>query len=154
MAFYGYNTFLGKIYIAEKNNKISQLCFGYAPFFNNDVEENTPLLQQAFIQICEYLNGYRKYFNLSLDPQGTVFQKKVWKELCNIPYGETVSYKFIAEKINHPNSYRAIGRANNKNPIPIIIPCHRVIGINGNLVGYAGGLQLKRKLLQIEALNY
>lgn len=108
------------------------------------------ILEKAVIQIKEYLAGTRQIFDLPLDPQGTVFQKKVWQALQKIPYGNTVSYKEIAQAIDNPKASRAVGNANNKNPIPIIIPCHRVIGANGSLVGYAGGLHFKEFLLNHE----
>ena len=98
-------------------------------------------------------SGQRKEFDIPLAPQGTDFQKKVWKALQNINYGTTASYKEIAQKINNPKAVRAVGMANNQNPIAIIIPCHRVIGSNGKLVGYAGGLELKQKLLELEKNN-
>ena len=151
MWFSKYYTGLGDIYLEQKNNAISCLCFQRKESFIQENCNETPLLKQAFYQINEYLNGNRKFFNLPLSLNGTSFQKNVWKELCNIPYGETVSYKFIAEKISKPLAYRAVGMANHKNPIPIIIPCHRVIGSGGKLVGYAGGLDIKTKLLNIEA---
>ncbi len=87
---------------------------------------------------------------MPLNPNGTVFQKKVWNALCNIPYGETRSYKQVAEAVGNNKASRAVGMANNKNPIMIVIPCHRVIGSNGSLVGYAGGLDIKEKLLFLE----
>ena len=113
----------------------------------------TPLLKEAFRQLDEYLDGKRQGFDLPLAPQGTPFQQKVWQALQTIPYGETRSYKQIAEQIGNPLGCRAVGMANNKNPIGIIIPCHRVIGANGKLVGYAGGLDLKTQLLNLEKKN-
>jgi methylated-DNA-[protein]-cysteine S-methyltransferase len=101
-------------------------------------------------QIIEFFNKERKDFDIKLNPQGTEFQKKVWKELTNIPAGELRSYKDIATAIGNPKASRAVGMANNKNPIPIIIPCHRVVGSNGKLVGYAYGLDIKQKLIDIE----
>ncbi|MDO5305693.1 MAG: methylated-DNA--[protein]-cysteine S-methyltransferase, partial [bacterium] len=95
----------------------------------------------------------RTVFNLKLAPKGTPFQKKVWAELLKIPYGKTVSYQDIAVSIGNPDACRAVGMANNKNPIPIFIPCHRVIGKNGNLTGYAGGLDCKQALLEIENIS-
>ncbi len=88
---------------------------------------------------------------MPLAPKGTDFQKKVWQALCEIPYGETFSYKKVAQKIGNEKACRAVGMANNKNPIAIIVPCHRVIGENGKLVGYAGGLEVKKKLLVLES---
>lgn len=112
--------------------------------------QTTELLSMATIQLDEYFQGKRTTFSLPFKLTGTPFQLAVWKELQNIPYGQTTSYKEIAQKINEPKAYRAVGMANNKNPLPIIIPCHRVIGSNGKLIGYAGGLKLKNYLLELE----
>ena len=112
--------------------------------------QTTELLSMATIQLDEYFQGKRTTFSLPFKLTGTPFQLAVWKELQNIPYGQTTSYKEIAQKINKPKAYRAVGMANNKNPLPIIIPCHRVIGSNGKLIGYAGGLKLKNYLLEFE----
>jgi len=114
--------------------------------------ENTgnPLAVETRRQLEEYFDGKRISFDLPLAPVGTEFQNKVWNELKHIPYGETVSYKYIAHRIGNPNASRAVGMANNKNPIPIIIPCHRVVGSNNKLVGYAYGLDMKQKLLNLE----
>lgn len=101
-------------------------------------------------QLQEYFDRNREQFDLPLDLYGTPFQKLVWKKLQIIPYGELRSYKEIAQAIGAPKAVRAIGGANNKNPVPIIVPCHRVIGSNGSLVGYGGGLQIKRYLLMLE----
>lgn len=110
----------------------------------------TPLIRKAAKQLNEYLAGKRKAFDLPLEPEGTPFQKAVWKALTGIPYGSTRTYKDIAESIGNPKACRAVGMANNKNPIAILIPCHRVIGTDGKLVGYAGGLDIKKKLLELE----
>lgn len=112
--------------------------------------QTTELLSMATIQLDEYFQGKRTTFSLPFKLTGTPFQLVVWKELQNIPYGQTTSYKEIAQKINKPKACRAVGMANNKNPLPIIIPCHRVIGSNGKLIGYAGGLNLKNYLLELE----
>ena len=112
--------------------------------------QTTELLSMTTIQLDEYFQGKRTTFSLPFKLTGTPFQLAVWKELQNIPYGQTTSYKEIAQKINTPKAYRAVGMANNKNPLPIIIPCHRVIGSNGKLIGYAGGLKLKNYLLELE----
>lgn len=112
--------------------------------------QTTELLSMATIQLDEYFQGKRTVFSLPFKLTGTPFQLAVWKELQNIPYGKTISYKEIAQKINKPKAYRAVGMANNKNPLPIIIPCHRVIGSNRKLIGYAGGLKLKNYLLELE----
>ena len=113
----------------------------------------TCLLKKANQQLQEYLTGKRKIFDLPLAPGGTEFQQKVWNSLQEITYGKTNSYKDIAKNIGNIKACRAVGMANNKNPILIFIPCHRVIGSNGKLVGYAGGLNVKEKLLEIEKEN-
>ncbi|MDE6751647.1 MAG: methylated-DNA--[protein]-cysteine S-methyltransferase [Eubacterium sp.] len=117
-----------------------------------DIESNnmSDLTDNAVNQLKEYLGGARKNFDLPLEMNGTEFQQKVWNELCNIPYGETRSYKDIAEKIGNPKAARAVGSANNKNKFMIIVPCHRVVGANGSLTGYAGGIDMKKKLLELE----
>ena len=109
------------------------------------------ILRQAISEIEEYLEGRREVFDVPLDPQGTEFQKRVWKELSKIPYGKTYSYKDIAKKLNQENASRAVGTANGKNPLSLIVPCHRVINANGKLGGYAGGLSIKQKLLALES---
>ena len=113
-------------------------------------EQETPLLQQAAAQLTEYFSGQRHHFDLPLDEHGTPFQLRVWSALRRIPYGETRSYKQLAVAIGSPKAFRAVGMANNRNPISIVTPCHRVIGSDGSLVGYAGGIELKRALLDIE----
>lgn len=110
----------------------------------------TPLLQEAQKQLNEYFAGTRKKIELPIHLQGTKFQQKVWKALQQIPYGETRSYGEIAASIGNPKASRAIGGANNKNPIMIIVPCHRVIGADGSLVGFGGGLPAKKYLLDLE----
>ena len=107
-------------------------------------------LKNAFVQMHEYLKGERKTFELKLKSPGTPFQQKVWQALMSIPYGETTSYQAIAEQVGSPKAVRAVGAANGKNPIGIIVPCHRVIGKSGKLTGYAGGLSRKSWLLAIE----
>jgi methylated-DNA-[protein]-cysteine S-methyltransferase len=101
-------------------------------------------------QMDEYFSGRRRCFDLPLDLRGTEFQKRCWQELLNIPYGETRSYADIARAIGNPAAVRAVGLANGQNPIAIIVPCHRVIGSDGSLTGYGGGLESKRKLLELE----
>lgn len=104
-------------------------------------------------QIIQYIDHKRKKFDLKLDPKGTEFQKKVWRALSTIPYGEYRSYSEIACQIGNDKAVRAVGMANSKNPLPLIIPCHRVIGKNGKLVGYAGGLRIKKTLLKLEGIE-
>jgi O-6-methylguanine DNA methyltransferase len=104
----------------------------------------------AVRQLREYFSGKRTDFNLPLEPQGTAFQRGVWKRLEEIPYGETISYGELAKRVGNPKASRAVGAANGQNPIPIVIPCHRVIGANGKLTGFGGGLPTKEKLLELE----
>ncbi len=110
-------------------------------------------LDNAKQQLSEYFSKKRSEFYLPVDLYGTAFQKLVWSSLMDIPFGETRAYKDIAMKINAPKAVRAIGGANHNNPVPIIVPCHRVIGSNGNLVGYGGGLNIKQFLLELEGYN-
>ena len=105
----------------------------------------------AAMQLKEYFAGKRRSFELPLRPEGTPFQIKVWAELGRVPYGETISYGELARRVGNPNAMRAVGAANGANPLPIVIPCHRVIGANGKMVGYAAGLPIKQRLLAIEA---
>lgn len=111
------------------------------------------ILTQTVSELEEYFSGQRKEFSVHLDPDGTLFQLGVWKELMNIPFGQTTSYIKVAVQLGDVKAIRAVGGANGKNPIPIIIPCHRVIGSNGQLTGYAGGLPRKRWLLDHEAVS-
>ncbi len=149
---YYYETIIGKISIVENGTAITHIYFNSV--ISNDIEIiETPLLKKANKELQEYFRGERKIFDLHLEPQGTEFQQNVWRALQEIPYGKTCSYKDIAENVGNIKASRAVGMANNKNTIPIIIPCHRVIGANGKLVGYAGGLELKEKLLGIEKQN-
>lgn len=112
--------------------------------------EETDLIQIVTRQLDEYFVGRRKSFDIPLDLRGTDFQRSVWSALCDIPYGETRTYGEIAAATGHPKAYRAVGMANHKNPIGIIVPCHRVIGADGRLTGYAGGLPMKQALLAME----
>ena len=104
----------------------------------------------AVKQLREYFAGSRSEFDLPLEPEGTAFQKSVWKRLLDIPYGATISYGELAKRVGNPNASRAVGAANGKNPIPIVIPCHRVIGASGKLTGFGGGLPVKEALLRLE----
>ena len=114
------------------------------------MREASILLQETIRQLRAYFSGRLEEFDLPLAPEGTPFQLEVWRRLCEIPYGETISYGELARRIGNPNASRAVGLANGSNPIPIIIPCHRVIGSNGKLTGYGGGLPIKEKLLALE----
>lgn len=106
--------------------------------------------KEAKAQLMAYLNNEIKNFSLSLAPTGTAFQKSVWKALLKIPYGEVRSYQWVAEQIGNPKAVRAVGGANAKNPLPVVIPCHRVIGANGSLTGFGGGLGVKQALIDLE----
>lgn len=108
------------------------------------------LFSEAAAQLGAFFRGERKCFDLRLNPRGTDFQKKVWDLLCEIPAGETITYGELARRAGNPKAHRAVGAANGKNPLPIIIPCHRVIGSNGKLTGYAGGIEAKKLLLEVE----
>ena len=146
-------TSFGFLTVTERNNAIAAIAFADPPPRGESPspETETPLLKEAFRQLEEYFTGKRKDFDLPLDPEGTPFMKRVWKRLLEIPYGKTASYREIAVSIGIPGGMRAVGLASHRNPIPVIIPCHRVIGSDGRLVGYAGGLSLKRRLLALEA---
>ena len=149
-----YKTPIGKFVIFDNGSAITKLDF-YENNYRSAAGEcchskETALLKFAAAQLNEYFAGQRTGFDLPLEPAGTDFQKAVWRALVNIPYGQTKTYKEIAQEVGCPKACRAVGMANNKNPIAIIIPCHRVIGSNGKLVGYAGGLDIKEKLLKLE----
>lgn len=113
-------------------------------------QESADALQPWLRQLDEYFSGHRQSFSLPLDLRGTDFQLKCWRALLDIPYGETRSYRDIAQAIAHPHAFRAVGMSNNRNPIAIVVPCHRVIASDGSLCGYGGGLDIKRKLLDLE----
>jgi methylated-DNA-[protein]-cysteine S-methyltransferase len=149
-----YNTPIGKIGFTEDGLAITSVAFIPGEVDIDTSIEETTLLADAYNQLMEYLNGDRKDFSLPLNPAGTPFQKKVWEVLRSIPYGETLSYKEVAEKAGNSKASRAVGMANNRNPIPVIIPCHRVIGADGKLVGYGGGLPTKIKLLTLENCKF
>jgi len=116
----------------------------------NVIDSVIPILVETEKQIIQYLAGKREKFDVPLNPIGTDFQLSVWNELKKIPYGKTISYQELAHRVGNNNASRAVGNANGKNPIPIIIPCHRVIRKNGDLGGYGGGIKIKRKLLELE----
>ncbi|MDR1933937.1 MAG: methylated-DNA--[protein]-cysteine S-methyltransferase [Spirochaetales bacterium] len=147
--WYPYENSLGRFVITAAEAAITAVRFEGMPCPHGDKAKNR-LTDLAAKQIEEYAAGKRKRFELPLLPAGTVFQKSVWQALCTIPYGQTRSYKQIAAGVGNPSACRAVGMANNRNPIPIIIPCHRVVGSNGTLVGYAGGLEMKKRLLDLE----
>ena len=145
-----YNTPVGILGIVEKDSMITNVFFGKTQLKENIIIKESELIKMTITELDEYFNGKRKSFSVKLNPFGTKFQRAVWDELIKIPYGETVSYKRIAENRGHDKAYRAVGLANHLNPIPIMIPCHRVIGSNGKLRGYAGGMRIKKLLLDLE----
>lgn len=147
-----YNFPIGRLGIAEDGTGITDIFF---PRDNKKLkdsfeEKETELIKMAKVQLDEYFAGTRQEFSIPLSLKGTEFQVKDWEALCTIPYGETRSYKEIAIQIGNPKACRAVGMANNRNPVLIVVPCHRVIGHNGKLVGYGGGLDVKEQLLNLE----
>jgi len=121
--------------------------------YDHAIEQSTPVLEAVAQQLHEYFDGQRQVFDVPLEFDGTAFQQQAWRALLDVPFGETRSYSEQAQAISNPKAVRAIGLANSRNPIAIIVPCHRVIGKSGQLTGYAGGLELKRFLLQHEGLD-
>ncbi len=146
---------VGRLTLVARNTKLAAILWENdlpTRVRLGDMVESTdqPVLHKTHHQLNEYFAGKRKQFDVELDFAGTDFQKKVWHALLTIPFGETRSYADIANQIGNPKAVRAVGAANGKNPISIIAPCHRVIGSNGTLTGFAGGLQAKQILLQLE----
>lgn len=138
---------VGPLELVERQNSLAGLYFAPSSAFSPPC---TPLLENAARQLEEYFAGRRRQFALPLAPQGTAFQQKVWAALCAIPYGETRSYLQIAQAVGDARACRAVGMANHRNPISIVVPCHRVVGANGSLTGYGGGLEIKQTLLELE----
>ena len=135
--------------LVDGDGALTHLLFAHHPAPAGAVwDENRCAPVRA--QLEEYFRGERDAFDLPLSPAGTEFQRRVWDELARIPFGETVNYRDLAERVGRPGAARAVGRANATNPIPIILPCHRVIGADGSLTGYAGGMDAKRRLLDLE----
>lgn len=149
--YFVYKTPRGPVTIASNGVELVGLLIGEHHL--GGAHKSNEITNQAANQLQEYFAGKRTTFDLALAPQGTDFQKQVWKALQDIPYGQTRSYREIAEAVGNPKAYRAVGSANNKNPLHIVIPCHRVIGSNGQAVGYAAGIQVKEYLLDLERKN-
>ena len=141
----------GRFGVEEKEGAVTHLYLNPAGAVLPAEERETPLLAEAMRQLAEYFAGERREFELPLAPEGTPFMRRVWAELVKVSYGATATYGEIAERIGNPGGSRAVGLANNRNPIAIIIPCHRIIGSSGKLVGYAGGVELKERLLALES---
>jgi len=148
-----YDFSFGKFAVAEDGSGITDICLATDSLTGILNTCETPLLRQAKQQLNEYFGGSLARFSLPLSLRGTKFQLSVWSALQNIPYGETQSYKQVAAAVGSPQASRAVGMANHRNPVMIVIPCHRVIGANGSLVGYSGGLSLKEKLLALESVS-
>jgi len=146
---YTIETLIGELTVLENDGRITDLHFGKVSILGMK-EMKTELIEEVEKQINEYYQGKRQDYDLPLRLEGTPFQKKVWEALREIPKGETRTYEDIAIAVGNPKASRAVGMANNRNRIPVIIPCHRVIGKNGKLVGYAGGLDVKARLLAME----
>ncbi|GAA5130076.1 methylated-DNA--[protein]-cysteine S-methyltransferase [Thalassotalea piscium] len=152
-----YNSPFGDIAITANDKGLTALSFleGEQQLLSINKLENKPeYFKETIIQLNQYFNHERQRFTLPLDPKGTAFQQQVWRALCTIPFGDTKSYAWLAKNIDNEKAVRAVGSANGKNPIALIIPCHRVIGSNKKLTGYAGGLALKAKLLTHESADF
>ena len=150
-SFFCYDFNIGRITVADDGAAVTHLLFNHSELPEHFGMNETPLTAQAAGEIGEYLAGVRTGFTLRIAPVGTPFRMSVWRALMTIPYGETRSYKDIARQIGNPAACRAVGMANNRNPISIVVPCHRVIGSDGSLVGYGGGIGIKKQLLELEA---
>lgn len=146
--FYGtYRSPIGNLYLKSDSDYLEEVSFVQ---FDNYAERSSEAINICTQQLDEYFDGKRQNFTIPIKIKGTQFQVAVWAALQKIPFGHTASYKDIAEQLQINKAYRAVGMANNKNKLPIIIPCHRVVGTRGNLVGYAGGLNKKKQLLDLE----
>ncbi|NLC54566.1 MAG: methylated-DNA--[protein]-cysteine S-methyltransferase [Erysipelothrix sp.] len=150
MYYYKYKTNIGDLYISASDKYILSISY----FKEANLKKiETPLIKQAYTQITAYLNDELKEFNLPIEIVGSDFEKTVYKHLMTVPYGQVISYKQLAKMIDNEKAARAVGGALNKNPLSIVVPCHRVIASNNDLTGYAGGLDIKIKLLEIEGLK-
>ncbi len=151
-----YESPIGQVLLTASESALTGLHFvgekyypGISPTWRHN--ENFALIRLSMIQLDEYFSGDRKSFDIAVAPQGTEFQRQVWKTLSALRYGETATYSQLAQRLGNPSAVRAVGAANGRNPISIVIPCHRVIGADGSLTGYAGGLARKAALLRLEA---
>ena len=144
---------MGPLTLMEEHGALSKAMFGEAlqQYPRDEPRSTAPVVDMAQEQLAEYFNGTRQVFDLPLSPEGTEFQLAVWNNLKTIPYGLTVSYGDIARRLGDRNASRAVGLANGRNPLAIIVPCHRVVGANGKLTGYSGGIERKIALLEFEA---
>ena len=140
-------TLIGRLWLARDEAGLTEIGFkgtGHA-------RSTDPLLLEATEQLHAYFAGKREHFDLPLSLHGTDFQRRVWAAVASIPYGTTTTYGALADALGRPTAWRAVGAANGRNPLPIVIPCHRVVGVSGTLTGYGGGLERKRALLALEA---
>ena len=140
---------MGPLTLLGTEDALTRVLFGDAFW---DAGDSVPVLEQAARELEEYFAGERRDFTVPLAPEGTAFQRLVWAELRKIPYGTTTTYGDIAARIGKSGAAMAVGQANSRNPIPILVPCHRVIGANGKLVGYTGGMHIKKTLLAVEGV--
>ncbi len=148
-----YHSPIGKLLLIGCDGVLEELLFPNSQEKKNipdDWQYDETGFKEVLLQLTEYFAGKRQDFDLRLSPEGTAFQKRVWQELQKIPFGQTACYGDIAERIGNPKASRAVGMANGKNPLPIIVPCHRVIGKDGSLTGFGGGLEVKKQLLNLE----
>ena len=156
MWFDNFNTPIGKLHVAVDDSGLRFVMFEnnkYDAPHRENWKRDTSVTREAREQLLQYFSGDRKEFDLVLNPVGTEFQKQTWHILAKIPFGETWSYGQVASKIGSPKAVRAVGAANGRNPLPIILPCHRVIGSNGTLTGFGGGLPTKQWLLEHEGMT-
>ena len=147
-----FDTPVGALGLEEEGGALRRLYLPNQPA--ERLGEETPVLTRGRAELLEYFRGERRAFTLPLDPRGTPFRRRVWEALAAVPYGQTVTYGELARQIGSPRAVRAVGQANHHNPLPILLPCHRVVGADGSLTGYAGGLELKRFLLALEGAEY
>lgn len=148
-------TEIGSIGIIENGRAVTHLLFSAGPPPEGVKEEESPLLKQAFQELEDYLQGKKiKRWKTPLAPEGTAFQKRVWQVLLEVPYGESRTYTEVAHCTDSPKAVRAVGSACKRNPIPVFIPCHRVLGAGGRISGFLAGLHIKRKLLALEGIPY
>lgn len=152
MEFLSVSTPFGEMALGEEEGALTRLWLPGAPLPRLASRE-TPLLARGREELLEYLAGERRVFDLPLAPHGTPFQRRVWAALADIPWGQTRSYRELAAAAGCPRGFQAVGQANHRNPLPILIPCHRVIAADGTLGGYAGGASLKRALLALEGIS-
>jgi methylated-DNA-[protein]-cysteine S-methyltransferase len=144
------NTPVGNLQLLAEAGYLVRIAFPGEHLTGTQKDQSDPLLTACAIQLSEYFDGKRQTFDMPLEPTGTEFQQDVWCALKRIPFGKLRSYGEIAREIGRPSAVRAVGAANGRNPLPIIVPCHRVIGSDGSLTGFAGGLAMKKQLLTLE----